>query len=447
MKCRAARKLFVDLLDVAPDSAVRATVMAHLDVCPLCRKEFEELEQTLAAVTPGQRIRASAMLKETIMNRTIEVEAGRVSAQPDRRARRPWRVAAAIGVAAALLMLATYGIWLLQGEGAEHLTAFAVMGQAAHAVSALQSVHISAQMRTLPNDNFQVIVLDHEFIPIDLWRTFSTPPQWRVETEGRVVVMDGESATLWIKPANMAANLNNSTGAIGWLAPLLDVDSILESEQELAREEGSVLTLEHATGPDGAAELVVYVEATAQGDYTNDWLRNKSIGDADNLRVYRLDADSMLLKGLQVYVHADEGDVLVFETTDIEYNSDLDAALFALELPDDVSWLVEPVATKDDAYYASLAPEECARAFFEACGREDWEEVKKFYPVEPIPAQMKTLFGQLELLSLGTPFQSGRFPGWFVPYEIRLSDGRTKTFNLAVRNDTGAGRYVIDGGL
>lgn len=48
-------------------------------------------------------------------------------------------------------------------------------------------------------------------------------------------------------------------------------------------------------------------------------------------------------------------------------------------------------------------------------------------------------------MSIGAPFQSGMNPGWFVPYEIRLSDGTVKKHNLALKQNRG--RFYVDGGF
>lgn len=48
---------------------------------------------------------------------------------------------------------------------------------------------------------------------------------------------------------------------------------------------------------------------------------------------------------------------------------------------------------------------------------------------------------------LGEPFEAWPYGGWFVPYEIRLPNGDVRKWNLAVRNDNPAHRYVVDGGL
>ena len=51
------------------------------------------------------------------------------------------------------------------------------------------------------------------------------------------------------------------------------------------------------------------------------------------------------------------------------------------------------------------------------------------------------------MISIGEPFQSGLYPGWYVPYDIVLADGTHKQFKLAVRNDNPPRRWLQDGGF
>ena len=55
-------------------------------------------------------------------------------------------------------------------------------------------------------------------------------------------------------------------------------------------------------------------------------------------------------------------------------------------------------------------------------------------------------YGGLQLISLGEPFQSGLYAGYFVPYQVRMPGGSIKTHKLAVRNDNPAHRWMVDGG-
>ncbi len=95
-----------------------------------------------------------------------------------------------------------------------------------------------------------------------------------------------------------------------------------------------------------------------------------------------------------------------------------------------------------------MGPKEVAHAFFQACANEDWGEFSKFFVASEVDQRLKNILGGLEIISIGEPFKSGLYPGWFVPYEIRFKhDRETKKMNLAVRNDNPAKRYVVDGGF
>jgi len=328
------------------------------------------------------------------------------------------------------------------------VSAAEVLEQAAKAVANLRSVYIKAQIRTIAHDNFDLIGLDYDFVPNEMWKEFDDTSQgkWRIEKPGRVVVMDGQSSLLLIKP-NYAAKGGVDTGFVGWLKPLLDVDKVLDGEIRLAQKQGSELLLTHEKGFDGKGKLIVTIEALAQGDFTNDWLKNKSISSSDNLRIYTFDAETKLLKSLEVYVHTEKEDVLVLQITDIEYNLDLAPELFILELPEDVIWHEQPKVLEDNEKYIQMTPKEVATAFFQACADEDWHEFQKFWPASAVNQMIKDYLGGLEIISIGEPFKSGRYPGWFVPYEIKFKNGYIKKMNLVVRNDNPAKRYIVDGGI
>ncbi len=316
-----------------------------------------------------------------------------------------------------------------------------VLEQGAKAIANLKSIHISARMRTLERDNFELIGLEYGFVDVELWKSFVGEPKWRVEKSGRVAVMDGTGSMLLIKP-DSAVKGGRDSGFVQWLKPLMNADKVLEYELALAKEQSSKLELARATGADGREKLTVTVSAKAQGDYSNDWCKNRSITEADNTRVYRFDAATKRLEALQVYVQKESTQTLVFEITGIEYDKELDDSLFALQLPKNVDWRTPPAALGGD--YAKLGPVETAQAFFKALANKDWDEAAKF---GHISQKLKDAYGGLEVISIGKPFKSGLYGGYFIPYEITFSSGGTKKWNIAVRNDNPAKRYVVDGGI
>jgi len=178
----------------------------------------------------------------------------------------------------------------------------------------------------------------------------------------------------------------------------------------------------------------------------NDYGRNNFIGTADTRRVYRFDAASGLLEAVEIYLVRPSGEVKIFDLSQIDYNQPIDPNTWKLELPADVSWAqLEPPKLPDNEKYASMTAEQAAHAFFEACSREDWNEVGKF--MSPVTADLRKYLGGLEIISLGKSFTSQAYVGRYVPYEIKLKTGDVKKHNLAIRKDNPADRWQVDGGI
>lgn len=323
-----------------------------------------------------------------------------------------------------------------------------VLQDAIDAVSDLWSVHMKAQMRTRPSDNFSNIGLNYDFVEIKMWKRTNTnrEVQWRVEKPGRVLLMDGQKTIMLIRPNHGA--LEERPLPLGcydsWSGRLLNVHDLLDNELQWTKNKyDREICLWHKE-IEGRDKLILEVEVAAavpEGDY----LRNSFITDSDHLKVYQFDAETKLLEGLQVYVHTVDEDVLIFEVTDIEYNKEIDDGVFALDLPENMIWYREPEILPDSEKYEKMTPKEAAEAFFQACADENWEEVLKFKTYSRVPEWLRK-YGGLEIISIGEPFQSEGYArdglGWFVPYEIRL---RPVERNIQLSNANSAGRFVITG--
>ena len=95
-------------------------------------------------------------------------------------------------------------------------------------------------------------------------------------------------------------------------------------------------------------------------------------------------------------------------------------------------------------------PEEAAKLFFESLAKKDWETVYKLCTVLEKSSNMENIkqeYEGLQVLRIGKPFKSGMYAGEFVPYEIKLKSGDTRSQNLAVRNDNQDKIWQIDGGF
>lgn len=180
---------------------------------------------------------------------------------------------------------------------------------------------------------------------------------------------------------------------------------------------------------------------------TPEHLRNTGLGSANHVRQYRLDPESKRLKSLDILLHAREGDVLVFRTVNIEYDGVLRPDLFVLEIPEDASWHLREDELSAEDIPQDASPREAAQRFFEALSERDWGTVAAYWGSDRVPEVLKTHFGGLELLELGETYQAPNYPGWYVPYKVRMPDGRLIEHNLAVQTYKTLHGYYIDGGL
>ena len=94
-----------------------------------------------------------------------------------------------------------------------------------------------------------------------------------------------------------------------------------------------------------------------------------------------------------------------------------------------------------------MTPGAVAKAIFQACADENWEEFLKYYTRPEADEDWLEMMGGLEIIRIGEPFKSKDYSGWFVPYEVKLKSGRIMKHNLAVRNDNEEAIWLYDGGL
>ncbi len=323
-----------------------------------------------------------------------------------------------------------------------------VLAEAADAMAKLESFHIRVEMRTLPGDNFALIGLDYDFVPIDFWKqsTGDRWGKWRLEEPGRVVVMDGQRSTMLFKDLNLVHEVRDRSPERYWDECLVEIDQVTNREAKEAAKNTSEFVLYHEQGEDGRDKIVIVVEAQAKVPET-DHLRNKYIKNSDHQKIYCFDAETKLLEDIQVYVHDKDRDVLVFKLVLMEYNTEPDPALFSLDLPENVIRSVSLEILPDNERYENMTPKEAATLFFNAWANEDWEEALKFMGQTDIPQLIKNHYGGLEIIEIGKPFQSANHPGWFVPYKLRLKSGEMREHYLALRKDNSANRFEYDGGF
>jgi RNA polymerase sigma factor (sigma-70 family) len=133
------------------------------------------------------------------------------------------------------------------------------------------------------------------------------------------------------------------------------------------------------------------------------------------------------------------------------------------------------LSAADNANYqqqTGTTPAEMAQDFFDACSREDWNTVGKYWP-QVLDERIKKYLGGMEVVSMGKPFKARisiaallelqpslrdqlrgmgnqkdfQGPQVYVPFEIRFKDGNVKKWQLSIRCDNPEHRWYFDGGL
>ena len=437
MNCAECRENLVACLEGLLEAEPLRHCQAHLEGCADCRAEYAavgRLQQQLAA---SGRVAAQMSVVGPVMRRVREkqTEMERPTIMSKLCTRWGFGLSAAAGAAAVILIVAL-------AAPRAHATAEAVMARGAQAVANLTSIHLRAQMRTLPHDNFSNINPDTPFCTVELWKQYTPQLEWRVEKPGRVAVMDGQSTLLYIKTANMGYKFPQASGSAfdtDWLHGIANLSNNISNDLRHAQAQGWKLDLTEETAGDGSRQAVVTVHARP-GVPDDDYVKVHFLGSADTRRVYHFDAQSGQLEAVQMYLVRNSGEVQIFDLNQIEYNTPIDPSVFQLQLPADVAWAQDPQTLPDNQKYASMTAEQAARAFFEACAAENWAEAGKF--LSPITDQVKEYLGGLEIVSLGKAFGSKVYPGRFVPYEIKL---RPQVVNMRVANTNVAKRFVVTG--
>ena len=443
MNCTECRDNLIACIEGLLGDEESSQCQAHLETCAACRAEyasFAKLQQQLVA--RGQAA-ADVSIVEPVMRRVRAVHE-----EPQRNTimsillKHRWGLGLGATAGAVAVIVAT-----LFTAPKIQAAAFVVMARGAEAAAKLTTIHIRGQLRTAPRDNFSYINPDLDFVPVEMWKQFGSEPKWRVDKPGRLAVMDGQSTVLFIQP-DFATKVGRSSSAFDtqWLHEMADVSQTLNNELSASKAHGWPVTLAQEQGTDGRPKSVVTVEAST-GVLTGDYLKNKFFSTADTRRVYVFDDQSQLLESVKIYLHADSGEKLIFELDQIDYNQPIDTGVFQPQLPANVAWQQEMQILPDNAKYAAMTAEQAARAFFEACGREDWNEAAKF---STITGTLKEDLGGLQVITIGNSFSSAISlinGARFVPYEVKLKSGAIKKWNIGLKKDGKTGRWFVDGGI
>jgi hypothetical protein len=113
----------------------------------------------------------------------------------------------------------------------------------------------------------------------------------------------------------------------------------------------------------------------------------------------------------------------------------------------EIEWASEPEILPNNEVYAKMSPENVVKTFNNAYLSRDTNEMRKFAPVDFVKEQndeFDTSKGKPSCEVIGKAVWTDEQSAYFV--KCRYS-GQVKKWNLAIRNDNSANRYMFDGGI
>ena len=447
MECNEFKREITSLFDADADKTLVAELEKHLLTCPTCSADFYEMEEVIECLKLRYRPSAPVLLKQDIINHLSKEE------QPMKnKTTRTFRLNSTIKKVAAIaaVLVAVMIVIPLLHKGNESLVGEAKAGNSLiessiKATGLIKTMVMKLRVRTLPNDNFVLVGTEYDMVEHTISKSFEKPEKWRLDKRGRVVVCDGKQQLMWISMVTGVYKGSLDAGFAEWFRILLDPESVLRKEQAGITEKTSEVSI---TEKDG--EIHMTVTSKAQGNFINDYSKNRSINESDNRREYVFSSQTKLIKSLKIYVLEGSKETLILETESIDYNVPLTPSTFTLDLPKGVE-VVDLATTKNikSETFSTISSKRAAEIIFAAMANNRWDEVKVPFTEWNVGMMklMKSHYGGLKVVKIGEPFKSGLFPGEFVPYEVILSDGSTKKHNLALRNDNKNKVWLVNGGL
>lgn len=428
MKCNEFNRHIERLFDADAADPKHSEMEAHMQSCPACAETYRRSRAAFDAATPRCEIHAPASLKERIMREA------RTQSRPARGFRSGWLrpLSAAVAAAAVVALILFNPI-----ESRRAFAAGKLFREAAAVMDKTPSCYMEMEVRTVPQDNFALIDADAPFTLHRMWVTSGN--RWRLEKKGRIALSDGERILLWQPARHTGSILPFGNETLEGFGELADLSSLMLREEARAEARRGATYKKEV----GAQTITLTVEAPAEGDFTNDAMRNTSVTESDNRRTYVFDRATGRLESLKIEIRPKKKYVTVIELKRIDYDTEIGDGLFTQ--PEGIEW-VDLRQGVGGSRLAGISAEDAVRQIFRAT--EHWDEalLKEafvYYPLE----RLKPRFEGSRLVEMQKPFRSGRYPGVFVRCRIRTAKGKKEKLQLALRNDNAQGTWVVDGGI
>lgn len=440
MECNVCKEELYNLFDSDSEQGLVNDIKAHLMECSHCAGEYQKMQEAIAQLQPKVQPIIPVSIKQNIIHQLNGNE----------KKNKPFRINSTVkrilSVAAILAIIMLIIPFVDKNDGFMNSTAQAannLLETSIEATGLVRSMIVKLKVRTVARDNFSFVGAECDMVEHNICKSFEKPEKWRVDKGGRIVVFDGKNQYLWISDLEEGIKAGKNANFIEWFKILLNPESILLKEKASTNNKDSKFILNESNG-----ELHLTITSKAQGNFINDYCKNKSIEESDNRREYTFDSTTKLLKGLKIFILNGDKETLILETENIEYNVAVNQALFSIALPKGLEWKELADDIKNETF-SNISSKRAAELIFDAMAKSNWDSIKNVWQLSSrvFMVSLKMEYGGLEVIKIGEPFKSGLYRGEYVPYIIKKRNGSIKKHNLALRNDNKNKVWIVDGGL
>lgn len=433
MDCRYFKERIADMFDVGtePDDEL----IQHLKECPECRAYYGRCSKAVNLLRP-KHVPSVPEREKKIRNFYLSMKL--------RRAVRYFSYAAVVGIVC-IVGMGIYGAVQTKAKAAAIVGAF---DSAIEAVSSAEGFSAVLMVRTLPDENFSYISVDAPFVEHSVKVANTSENRvWRIDKEGgRHVVCDGKAQYLWFDNSIKAFVSDKNTNTLEIFYAVVNMKNLMEYEKaEVEHLPGSCYTIEK-----NDTVLVLTIDAV-QEHYEHPVLNfRKSLGEFHNIREYVFSTDSGRLLSLKYWVEVDGSRILVLESRDFCYSSDLHVQDIVAIPRSEHIW----IDLRRDLHINSErlmmlrneTPENAAQRILSAVFSGDMENVREaMFLYEP--ALMNYLRDYEFVRCKKVIYPGGLHDRAFVVADVRTPQGVNTELVLSIRKDIAGGCWIVDGGL
>lgn len=404
-------------------------------------------EQIIQMLTPNIEVKPSADLKQRILKAAAEQSKAAEQTAKPRKNRFSYWLGAATSMAAVVAIAITMMLNTPTYAARRYFT------NAILAANEVKTMIFKGKVRTKADEPIDYINPECDFVPATIKVIYNEPMLWSVEKQGgRCLLYKGE-----VEGKNLIYQwIDKPDGGIGWvsdyygidndLAPFIDPRQLLSLERKAAEsKKGTRYEI-----VDNGITVNVRAITMAQGNYSeNDYMLNTSLAEANTIREYTFDRASGRLTKLRIdMVISSELQITVIDSESIVYDEPLTADNLTDKELDKVKFSsLEPTIEKNSPLQG-ISAHKAAKIILQAMNEWDTDILNTaMYYYRNLFDKLKSKYGGLKVISIGKPFKSGLYPGYFVKCKVELSSGEEDELILALRNDNKEKVWLLDGGL